>query len=623
MAQKVLSLKELESGISELLISSRSDADLRKELEIISKHRSFPGLTWLWGPPLYRRNRVLFRPLILAHFSSSLVKPDFRGEFIEWKGTRGRSLQEWLEEADSLDDVELFRRLFQWKITRAKGWGIDSGEAARAVVSRFKSAETPAKRVMVLSKFDLWFALDEASAMDLYRTDRDASKAFILRHLPRSWWDESRRAIWQSLRGLAGQHHDEELSFALYRRQVRCAEWQKDAISLCGTVQDPARLNEELEKRHPEGYGIDPGDLFAELLKRRGRDVLPYVKMNLHRLWYRRIWQKSGYEKLVDLAREKGWLDLWGELVRVASNPAEYNREIKALLDSTSLGDSEIKKRLLAISGISREVNFPGFGIASVKQLDDANAVRLYERFPGHLSGPFKMHIMAAWGNVYPKLLELLFKAADEPLIDFLASRALTRSGYIMKDSMAQVVERLAAYYENLRPDSRAFGRRVCEVLGQVPAYAIYRYDALIRENRLARLLFERSFSSYLDDGIAFRNLIEAPEIHVQLLAYRVLGLDDPRAGEIASENIHILMGTLLRPLQRATRIAAFKALLNAAAPVENAMVLLRRAREALDLPDIRYPKEQLVGLIGALLAKWPSLRKESEEPMLYTGGRP
>ena len=55
-------------------------------------------------------------------------------------------------------------------------------------------------------------------------------------------------------------------------------------------------------------------------------------------------------------------------------------------------------------------------------------------------------------------------------------------------------------------------------------------------------------------------------------------------------------MGTLLRPMQRDTRTLAFGALANAANTIESARLILDRAKDALNLPDTRYPKETSVG---------------------------
>jgi len=105
----------------------------------------------------------------------------------------------------------------------------------------------------------------------------------------------------------------------------------------------------------------------------------------------------------------------------------------------------------------------------------------------------------------------------------------------------------------------------------------------------------------------------------VQMLAYRVLAQDDERARRLAVETLDILIGTPLRPIHRKTRLAAFGALLNAARADEQAAEFIhRRAREALRLPDKKYPKEHLIGLIGGILHVRPELRGANEQPVIY-----
>jgi hypothetical protein len=114
-------------------------------------------------------------------------------------------------------------------------------------------------------------------------------------------------------------------------------------------------------------------------------------------------------------------------------------------------------------------------------------------------------------------------------------------------------------------------------------------------------------------------DLIEGSEVHVQALAYRVLGQDDDRARSLAVELLDILLGTLLRPLHRKTRLAALRALANAArADGTAAARVLRRAREALRLPDKKYPKEELLRLVGQILHERPELRGPRERPVIY-----
>lgn len=616
--------KQLEQTIRALLQRPVADAELREHLEkLAAAEISFSGFTWLFGPELYRRNRILFRPFILSRFSTYMTLPKWKVEVIHWKGDKAKILEAWLAEVDHNDDADLFRKLYDWRLAAKFNWKLRdkrSQEISQDVLSRFRGAGTPAKRQVLLRKFDLWFQLDEETACGLYDIDPRAAGPFILRRLPSGWLSGApKRALWGRLVQLAEQRKDDDFHWKLYRRQVPLADWTKECLRLCERIRDGAELVRELEKRHPEGWGVNLADGFYQLVRRRGRDVFPYVMRHLRQVWG--SWFGRGsYGKMADYAREQGWWDFWSALIRVCSAPKEFNKEVLALLENRGLPEKDVVERLLTLAGVSREWNWAGFGVAAVHQLEEPVALLFYERFPDLLRGPYKLHLQShVWGQNFPRLLERFLAVDDEEMIDHLASRIVTRSGrWGNAQKMLADAEKLADYYAALKSDETVFSRRAASVLGKVPAYSIWQYNQLIRENRLARLLFERSAASYLADPRSLADLVEASEIHVMALAYRALGLDDDRARAQAARHLSLLMGTLLRPMQRDTRTLAFAALANAASTIETARLILERARDALSLPDVRYPKEKLLGLIARLLHRWPELRGPQEQPVVY-----
>jgi hypothetical protein len=613
----------LKRTIEDLLKHQSNDARLRDHLEGIRRDQALPGLTWFWGPELYRRNRAVFREFILAHFSDSERAGVWQWRRVPWK-TYADRLQNWLDEARRNRDPMLVRRLLRWKFGK-EPWGIDDDAWCRELRQCYQAAKTPAAQGIVLDEFDDWFQLDEATAQALYSTNRACSR-FLLKHLPIrfSFWGNEKREMWRQMIDAALNAGDEVLAFALYRRQVDLKEWQRDIERLGEQIGSSDQLNDELGKRHPEGWGLKLGDGILSLLRRRGRDVMPYVRSKLESIvggWY-----GSEPESLIALSRERGWWDLWAGVVRTATNPKVFNAEVGRLLDDTRLDDRERTERLRALAGVSQEWNWPGVGLARVHSLDDRLAALLYQRYPNLVRGPFKPNIVPTWWQGGPELMTAAQRAGDDELIDLLASRYITRVNYgwgwnrAAEDVILNVASELALGFQSMRErDEALFARRAANILTQVPAFTIRQYDQLLRTNDLARLLFVRSFAAFLSVPEAVRDLIEGSEIHVQMLAYRILAQEDERARKIAIESMEILLGTLLRPLHRKTRLAAFGALANAAnSDREAAGKILRRAREAIRLPDKKYPKEQLVGLIGQILHAWPDLRGPRERRVIY-----
>lgn len=116
--------RELESDLREWLRKPVADSELRDQFDVLADQLSlFSGFTWLWGPELYHRNRVLFRPFILSRFGTAYIENPKASYWdpVEWKGEIGKRLDTWLRQVESDGDVSLFRKLFLWKIS-AVGW---------------------------------------------------------------------------------------------------------------------------------------------------------------------------------------------------------------------------------------------------------------------------------------------------------------------------------------------------------------------------------------------------------------------------------------------------------------------------------------------------------------------
>jgi len=615
--------QRLMRTIDELIANQRDDQRLRDHLEGVKTDDALPGLTWHWGPELYKRNRVVFREFILAHFSDVELGGLWRWRRVRWRDHADR-LQYWLDDARRQRDTWLVRRLLRWKFSK-ENWGIDDGPWCAELLREYQAAKSAAAQAIVLDEFDDWFQLDEDTALALYSTNKACSK-FLLKHLPvkYSFWGNEKREMWRRMIDAALGAGDDDLAYALYRRQVDVKQWQRDIEFLAREVADADRLSDELRQRHPEGWGLNLGDGAIALLRQRGRDAMPYIREKLESIiggWY-----GTKPDPFLKLAREEGWWDLWAAVVRTANDPQYFNAEVAALVDDKQPDDATRVERLRALAGVSGEWNWPGFGFARVHSLQDDIAARLYQRYPKLVHGPFKPNIVPTWWQGGPLLLAAAQRSGDDQLVDLLASRYVTRAGYEFawnagqQDVILKVAEELAVAFQTLRErDESVFARRAASVLTQVPAFTIFSYDRLLRTNGLARLLFVRSFSAYLAVPEAVRDLIEGSEVHVQMLAYRVLAQDDERARTLAVELLDILLGTLLRPLHRKTRMAAFGALANAArADATAAQRVLKRARDALRLPDTKYPKEELVGLIGQILHARPELRGPRERPVIY-----
>ncbi len=432
--------------------------------------------------------------------------------------------------------------------------------------------------------------------------------------------------MWQKLGEAATQRGEESFYFDLYRRLTAVDAWSADVLALARSTADAAALNAELERRHPIGFGLELNDTVLELLKLRGRDVLPYVRGKLTGLiggWRDRKGEKA--KQYAELAAQKGWWDLWAAAIRATARNELFNSRRQRPPARAASGQGADAGTPPRLGGVSREWNWPGFGLAVVHTLNDDIAAELYEKYPQLVHGPFKPHVLPRWHQGFPKLLAAVQRARDEDLEDLLASRYVTRAEarYFRSKGVDRVLETanlLGDRYEGLRQKApEQFARRAANVLTQVPAFSIWNYDALLKSNKLARLLFVRSFGAYLAAPASVGDLVEGSDIHVTMLAYRILALDDDRARALAVAHLDLLLGTLLRALHRKTRLPAFEALANAArADAGAAARILAAVREAFKLPDKKYPKEQLAGLAAAILQMHAELQGARERPVIY-----
>jgi len=619
--------KQLRRAIEVLLESQPDNLRLRDNLEGLSRDPLFPSLIWFWGPRLYARSSVVFRPFILNYFSEWSV-----GVHVHW-ADEATNLEAWLQAARTKRDGALIRRLHRWKYAAVGGWGLDSARWNAALVEAYRTAPTPAARAIALDEFDDWFQLDEPTALRLYEIDRSAA-GFILKHLPMTGWgwrSRDKRVMWDKLGAAVRAAGDETTYFALYRKLMPIERWETEVLTLADAVVEQTELNRLLESRHLDGYDVERGATVLKLLEKRGREVMPYVRAKLEQTIGG--WGKDDQAKrFVELAERNGWWDLWSASIRAARNAKLFNECIGKLMGDVALDDEMRRERLKALAGASREWNWPGLGLATVHTLSDNLACLVYARYPDLIRGPLRANVTPTWWRGFPKLTRAAQAANDEDFVDTLASRVATQISWAQlwgqsnqkKQPEDEIPPELAAYYQAIRDrDPVEFSRRAANVLTRIPAYATFNQDRLLRSNDLARLLFVRSLDQYLAVPQAVQDLVEGSNIHVMMLAYRVLALPDTRARALAADNVEILLGTLLRPLHRKTRLAAFEALVNAARATEAvAQRVHARAREALKLPNKKYPKAELIGLIGRVLAVHPGLASAAERPVIYRNGR-
>ncbi|MEJ2116553.1 MAG: hypothetical protein P8Y36_01090 [Alphaproteobacteria bacterium] len=618
----------LKRNLEKLFTSEPDDTRLLGSLEDLTEASAFSGLTWYWGPILYGRNREMFRLTILTRFSTwAGSKP------IAWK-THAKSLESWLAKARSYKDTQVVRLLLRWKYAGKNG-NIDRKLWCKSLVESYQAAPTSEARAIVLDEFSYRPVLDEATALALYATDT-AARDFIIAHIPRWYFQNTKsRRMWTNLSSQALENGDDSMYFALYRATMPLDAWALDASELARRIADPVTLVAELERRHPEESDTVGGqeDVLLDLLKQRGRDLIPYVEP---RLLKARSEQANNVKPFIKLAESNGWWDFWAATLQHCSSPQAFNTAFEHLL-SASVKEHDRRARLQALAEASQKrasrialdsANTLTAPAARINLLRDDVAVELYRQYPELLRDAFLPHIIQSRGNDCPKLLQAALDAKDADLVDALASHYATSAEYrhfrspVVREENQRLktAASLAIHYRVMRAtDPEIFASRASSILKHIPAGAIQDYPHLLRTNELARLLFQRSFNRLLAIPQAAKPLVEGANEYVQMLGYRMLAADDARARTLAAEMLDLILERPLAGLKRTMRSYAFGALANAArANIEAARRVLAYARETLERHEQSHMKAELIALIGQILHAHPDLREAEEIPQIF-----
>jgi hypothetical protein len=604
------------------------DNELLRRFEPLCVDPVFPALGWFWAPALYGRNKTLFRPFIGQHFSEHYAdrKVAVPAVTIEWDEEVAASLGPWLAVLEQDGEIALFRRVYAWQQRTPTG-AIDAPTWRRDLTRRFASATTAIERAHVLQRFALRVELDESSAIELYDEDAALAAPFILEHLPQQRNDDQRE-LWAFLADRARGARDEVFYFELYRRQIDLETWGRDTLDLCRLQNTPSELRAALEQRHPRGRFAPLAAFFLQLLESRGEDVLEYVQNHLrdaftHDARAEEDESDDTLAALAELAESNHWTALWAALFVTGGNTKQYNQAIAHVLAPERYNEPERELRLALLSGRAREWIDLGLRVDALQPLDQENALTLYEKHPALLHTIFRDHLQPRAEQLYFELFEVAWSHEDAELTDFLASRYVTGlQNAEQGDTRRQlhgICQMVAERYSSLALTIGEQAMRAARILTLIPPHTIRNYRRLVERNALAHLLFEQRIGSYLNAPDAVRDLLEAGEMRVRELAYRVLTLPDARAEEQARGCVDMLIGVFLEPMRRNTRVLAFAALDRAATTQENAVRILGRARELASLRPSSAAAEALIGLIARILVRFPTLAGPDERQVAYT----
>ncbi|RAL22427.1 hypothetical protein DL240_11310 [Lujinxingia litoralis] len=602
--------RELEA---ELAREDLDDIGLLATMEALAERQpAFGLLTGLWGPALYRRHRALFRGFILRRFRSAGYDPG-RGAWrsAPWHGEYEEELERWLQLAESLEDAEMFRRLYRWRLSDGEPIGPRAvGRWRGELCAHFVDARGRGARLRVLERYDQPFELNEASARCLYEADAEAARDYIAARLARV--PVHRRRLWIQMRREARRRGDWPFARELYRLQVSPAQWRRDVEAMAHHVGDPSELVGWLEEHHPQGMFEEKGEVFLMLVRTRQVDVMPYVRRHLGEV-FRGVGSAAVMRAFLDEMARRNWWGVWAQVLRQWSSQPAYEREVVGLLHDHELADRSRRRRLQLLGRVGDE--------AEVHPLSDATAVALYDRYPGLVRGVFAERVMPTAVQGYSRLLARAMEANDRELIDRMAARQLTETPRFGVVEVVRTMERLTQYYRGELDAPRAFAKRAVRILSGLDAEVRWRPGRLLEKNPLARLFLVEALPAYLLDEAWIGALLRAPAWYVRRAACEALCLGEEQlAGRRARQCVRQAMPGL-GGRHRAERRWAARAVARGVADAESARDAIWVAQAVLETETLGGRVDgELVRLIAILSERWP---RAAHQAAHWTGPGP
>ena len=486
---------------------------------------------------------------------------------------------------------------------------------AAELIATFRSADDLAQREQILRELDRPFLLDEDSALELYRIQPGLASGFIRRHAPLGRRAGDAELPWARLMREALGQNDEELHFSLYRAQVPAEQWTRDTMELARRVASPERLCEELDRRHPQRWRADVGPHLHALAQLRGEHMLSYLERHAIEVWSAR--RRAGRAEMAELARRRGWWELWAQLTVYCTSAAEYDAEVMALaLDHTS-PEAQVRQQLLQLASAPATVGPRG---GTDRPLKDATLLALYQRFPHFVRGPYRDRLAPSVKQPRTALLARALEQRDDELIDLLASHLAAyqpRSGDTVLIAAAQLA---ADYYAGLALDDSSYGARAIRILKRVRTGTIQSLRELERTNPLARALFGRVRRATQNNPETAAELLAAPDRQILSLGLDALSQTGARSAPVVEANLDLLLELLARTVDRPAVRRVLK-VLREVSTEQSAQRVLSRARETLSDAGDGEPREAFAALAGQLLQRFPDLRLRTEQAVVYRRG--
>src|SRR3990172_1623771 len=330
---------------------------------------------------------------------------------------------------------------------------------------------------------------------------------------------------------------------------------------------------------------------------RGGAAILPYVENNLH--WIKR--RAEG--RLLRAVERLGDETLYWRIFFKVGNPALWNEALRGLLKKPLSNEAfqfELERRT------PPEQRWSCWGV------EPDVAVEIYRRDRA-LFRPFLERFVR---QPEAKLFAEAERAQDEEFLDFLSFQLLHRSSWLAyrafpprharswwkadeksKEELDEISRLLVGRLDRLYDQSpETYVRHAANILSRFRAFEVWKFRHDRTYNPAFAYLLDRRREAWHHSPEGVRELLESPNIYVQIIGLEILREGGREAAQRALENLLMLRALLLGRARRGTKRLALECLERAArqgAPFAGR--ILPVLEEAMDLHGKRAIDERIM----------------------------
>ena len=554
----------IQQQIDMALTHHTENGPLVRELAQLAEQPDFARYAALWAPALYERNSIFFENFLVRHLDS------FRHTAI---------IEKLLQQAEADGHDSLFQGLYT-KVAEESRWNTELHTFATAPLSDDMVLRAIRRR----SSRDSWFGLHEQTALALYQRNPDLFGPIISGNVRRRW----RRNYSENfilLRRAAMNRGDEAFALAIFRAIADETMWAAAIRNLLRLNLPPEQIVNALQDRHPTSVWQFDVHVLIELVQRYGTAVLPYLEQeSLYRV-------KGSWKALLGTIRKTCNEAAYWRLFQQFGDRNTWNKELRSLIAS-HIDDTTLHATLQHCMPTSRN---------SWWRLDNDIALQLYQRLPD-ISYPFLERF------VNEPSLQLWAAAEardDEALLNFLSFRAIEhynrldwyisltpdqqrryrsdREDIKQLESLSKAV--LTRFTQLAAKSPTYYVRQAAAILSYIAPFEIWSFKRSREHNPILAALATQHHTAWLASSEAICELLESPNIFVQIIGLEFLSKGGKDAAQRTVENIRVLRALLFGRARINTKKLVLTCLEQAAQQDQaTAAVVLPLLAEAIDV---------------------------------------